>query len=290
VHLEDSVSASPTASLLDGAAVLVTGASSGIGVELARQMAPRAKVLVLVARRIDRLERLEEELLAQHRHLVVLVRGCDLTDRAATDAMLASVEEAAGGIDVLVNNAGFGDLGVFDRADWDKTERMIALNVTALTYLTHRLLPAMIARGRGGVLNISSSFGLSFMPGFSVYIGTKHYVTAFTESLRIDVAGTGVTITQICPGPVRTEFNDKLGNFTGLELPGFVQIDAAACARAAVRGFERGRAMILPGMFIRVLMALNALSPRWLKRLFYGPIGRKLRQIQARAESSPAKT
>ncbi|WP_394823504.1 SDR family NAD(P)-dependent oxidoreductase [Pendulispora albinea] len=260
--------------------VLITGASSGIGLEFARQMAPTAKALVLVARRIERLESLKEELVRAHRELTVHVCGCDLTDREATRRMLSSIEHATGGIDVLVNNAGFGDLGVFDRADWDKTERMITLNVTALTYLTHRLLPSMVSRGRGGILNLSSGFGLSFMPGFATYIGTKHYVTGFTESLRLDLAGTGVTVTQVCPGPVRTEFNDTLGNFTGVEPPSFVQISAEECARAALRGFERGRALVIPGLFIRVMMVLNALSPRWLKRLLYAPIARRLRRVQ----------
>lgn len=273
-------------SVLDGAVVLVTGASSGIGVALARAIAPRAKTLVLVARRIDRLEQLKEELTRAHAGLTVHACRCDLIDQDATRGMIASIEAETGGIDVLINNAGFGDLGVFDRAEWDKTERMIALNVTALTYLTHRLLPAMVARGRGGILNVSSSFGLSFLPGFAAYIGTKHYVTSFTETLRLDLAGTGVRVTQVCPGPVRTEFNDVLGNFTGADVPRFVSIDAEHCARAALRGLERGRALVIPGMFIRILMVLNAVSPRWLKRLLYIPIARKLRQIQlVRAKS-----
>ncbi|WP_394833351.1 SDR family oxidoreductase [Pendulispora rubella] len=275
-------------SLFTGAVVLITGASSGIGVEIARQTAARVKALVLVARRIDRLEQLKEELVRVHPRLQVHVCGCDLADRDAVREMLSSVERATGGVDVLVNNAGFGDLGVFDRADWDKTERMITLNVTALTYLTHRLVPGMVERARGGILNVSSGFGLAFMPGFSVYIGTKHYVTGFTESLRLDLAGTGVTVTQVCPGPVKTEFKETLGNFTGADAPGFVEISAAECARAALRGFERGRALVIPGFVIRVLMLLNAISPRWLKRLLYAPAARKLRQIQKTAEERTA--
>ena len=270
-------------SVVKDAVVLITGASSGIGVEFARQMASRAKALVLVARRVDRLEQLKEELAREHGHLEVLVCGCDLTDREATRQMVSSVEQATGGIDVLVNNAGFGDLGVFDRADWGKTERMITLNVTSLTYLTHRLLPGMVSRRRGGILNLSSGFGLAFMPGFSVYIGTKHYVTGFTESLRLDLAGTGVTVTQVCPGPVRTEFVDTLGNFTGHDAPSFIQISAAHCARASIRALERGRALVVPGIVPRLLMLLNALSPRWLMRLVYTPVGRRLREAQVRS-------
>lgn len=266
----------------DGGVVLVTGASSGIGEALARQLAPRAKALVLVARRKERLDALARDLEAAHgaRGLAAHVYACDVTDFAAVDRMLADVEAKIGAVDVLVNNAGFGDLGTFDHADWDKTRRMIDLNVTSLTYLTHRLVRPMVARGHGGILNVSSGFGLTFMPGFAAYLATKHYVTSFTEALRLDLQGTGVVVSQVCPGPVRTEFNDTLGNFTGRDAPKFVEISAEHAARAAIRGIDRRRALVIPGLAISFLMALAAVTPRWVLRLVYAPVATLLRKRQ----------
>jgi hypothetical protein len=264
----------------DGGVVLITGASSGIGRALALQVAHRARAIALVARRKDRLEELKSELLTLNPSLRVVVSAADITKPEARDAMLAAVEAEVGPVDVLVNNAGFGDLGVFDRADWEKNERMIALNVTALTHLTHRVVRGMVARGRGGILNVSSGWGLTFGPGLSVYIGTKHFVTGFTEGLRLDLAGTGVRVTQVCPGPVATEFNDTVGNFTGMSPPGLVEISAERCARAAIRGLDRGRALVVPGLLIRFILFLGTKTPRFILRLFYAPVARLLRKKQ----------
>lgn len=260
-----------------GGTVLVTGASSGIGRELARQMATGAKALALVARRRERLEALADELRHAHPSLEVIVRPTDLTDAAARDAMVDEVTEALGSVDVLVNNAGFGDVGAFDKADWDKLHRMIELNVTALTHLSHRLYPGMVERGRGGVLNVSSGFGLQFMPSFAAYVGTKHYVSGFTESLHVEAARLGVTVTQVCPGPVDTEFEEVAGNFTGQRPPALVRISPERCARQALRGFRRGRALVVPGLLIRIVMLLGAWTPRWLLRLLYRPAAGWLR-------------
>lgn len=265
---------------IDDGVVLITGASSGIGRALALLVGPRARTLVLVARRRDRLEELRAELTAKNPRLQVVLGVCDLGDVAQTDAMLDAVRAEAGDVDVLVNNAGFGDLGVFDRADWDKSRRMIELNVTSLTYLTHRLVGSMVARRKGGILNVSSGWGMSFAPGLSVYIGTKHYVTGFTEALRLDLAGTGVTVTQVCPGPVATEFEENAGNFTGQKIPGFVLISAEQCARSAVRAFDRRKALVVPGLVMKLVMWLGAWTPRWMLRLIGAPIGRALRKKQ----------
>lgn len=266
---------------IDGGVVLITGASSGIGRELALQIAHRARAIALVARRKDRLEELKHELLnAKNQNLRVVVCAADITKPEEREAAVAAVEAEVGPVDVLVNNAGFGDLGVFDMADWEKNERMIALNVTALTHLTHRVLRGMVARGRGGILNVSSGWGLTFGPGLSVYIGTKHFVTGFTEGLRLDLAGTGVRVTQVCPGPVATEFNDTLGNFTGMKAPGLVEISPERCARAAIRALDRGRALVIPGLLIRFFLHLGMASPRFILRLFYRPVARLLRKKQ----------
>lgn len=267
---------------LDGT-ILITGASSGIGRAMAIELAPEARALVLVARRRELLEELRTELLATRPDLVVSVQACDLLDRAATDAMLEAVARDVGTVDVLVNNAGFGDMGVFDRIDWGKTERMLRLNVESVTYLTHRLLGPMVERRRGGILFVSSGFGLEFMPSFGTYTATKHYVTALSECLRLDLRSQGVVVTQVCPGPVRTEFESHLGNFTGRKPPSFVEIGPERCARAAINGFARDRALVIPGVAIRMVLWLGAISPRWLKRLVYMPLASLARRVQLRA-------
>lgn len=268
---------------LDGGVVLVTGASSGIGRELARQLAPRAKAVALVARRKERLDALAAELEAAKPGLRALAVSCDLSDLEACDRMLAEVERELGPVDVLVNNAGFGDMSMFDRADWPKTKRMIDVDVTALVYLTHRALPGMVARGRGGILNVSSGFGLNLAPGFAGYVGAKHFVTAFTECLRMDLCGTGVVVTQVCPGPVDTEFDDNLGNFLGRQAPAFVTLSPARVARAAVRAFLCRRALVIPGFWMKGLVRLGAWSPRWLLRWVYGLAARAMRRRQLAA-------
>ncbi len=240
----------------------LTGTSSGIGWEIARQIATRAKGIALVARRKDRLEDLKKEVAAIAPALKVSAHACDRTQRDAIDAMLAEVRAEQGEVDVLVNNAGFGDLGVFDRADWDKTKRMIDTNVTALVYLTHALVRGMVARGKGGILNVSSGFGLNIAPGMSAYVGTKHFVTGFTECLRLDMIGTGVTVTQVCPGPVATEFADNVGNFTGMDVPKLFEITAERCARTSIRAFDKDRALVVPGILMRFVTWLGFHTPR----------------------------
>jgi len=267
--------------VIDSAVAVVTGASSGIGTELARRLAPRVKVLVLVARRRERLEALAAELEGQGAEIVAA--PCDLLDREALAQLVDEVTSEHGPIDLLVNNAGMGDIGMFDLADWDKTERMMELNVRALTYLTHRVVPAMVEAGRGGILNISSGFGLTFAPGFAAYVGTKHYVSGFSEALRLELMPCGVTVTQICPGPVATEFEEVAGNFTGQKVPGFIEITAAHCARDALRGLERGKALVVPGLVMRLIMFLALRSPRFLLRWFHRPGAKWMRTQQRKA-------
>ena len=265
---------------IDGATILVTGASSGIGMALARLVAPRASALVLVARRSERLDTLKRELVSARSELRVETIPCDLSSREDVERLIAEVTSRRLTVDVLVNNAGVGMMGFFDRADAAKTASMIDLNVTSLTLLTLAFLPAMVERGRGGVLNISSGFGLAVMPLFAAYCGTKHYVTGFTEGLRADLAGTGVVATQVCPGPVATEFTEAMGTPGGARVPAFLEITAEACARASLRALERDRGMVVPGVVMKAVMLVNALSPRFARRFFVGLVGRYVRRKQ----------
>ncbi len=273
---------------IDGGTILVTGASSGIGRDVARLCGPRAKALVLVARREDRLTELADELRAANPSLVTHVFACDLADRAATEGLARDVDERVGAIDVLINNAGLGDLGVFDRTRIDRVLFMMEVNCAAPLILTRAFLPGMISRGRGAVLMVSSGFGLAYLPGFAAYIATKHFVSGFTESLRVELAGTGVRVGQVCPGPVATEFEGNIGNFTGLKAPGFLEISAEACARTCVATIDGNRAMAIPHVLIWIVLWLSRATPRWMVRLVLWPTGRRMRRMQARAQPEQA--
>lgn len=268
------------ATAIDGGTVLVTGASSGIGMAIARLVAPRAKALVLVARRIERLDELKRDLVAAHKDLRVETIPCDLASREDVAKLIAEVATRKLDVDVLVNNAGVGMMGLYERADAAKVAFMIDLNVTSLALLTLAFLPGMVLRDRGGILNISSGFGLSVMPLFAAYCGTKHFVTGFTEGLRADLAGTGVVATQVCPGPVATEFEQAMGNDTGAKVPAFIEITAEHCARASLNAFERDRGMVVPGLVMKIVMLINALSPRFMRQFFAGLVGRYARKKQ----------
>lgn len=264
---------------IDGGVVLITGASSGIGQEIARQLAHRVSTMILVARRRERLESLAGELRRQSQNLVVEWQTCDLTDRAALAALADSVLSRYN-VDILVNGAGLGDVGVFDLASWNKIDYMLELNMRALTYLTHRFVAPMVARKRGGILMLSSGFGLTFMPGFAAYVGTKHYVSSFSECLRMELRHVGIAVTHVCPGPVATEFYERAGNPTGVEPQKYIEIGAAECARTALAGFSRGKALVLTGIAYRMMMWLGFMTPRRILRLLYGPFAGWLRRRQ----------
>ncbi len=263
---------------LDNSVVLITGASAGIGRELARQFAPRARALALVARRAERLEEVRAELLARHPELIVHVLPCDLGDPAAVEALLSAVAQTVGAVDILVNNAGLGDQALYDQADWARIRQMLEVNVVALARLTHHFVGPMVARGRGGVLNIGSGAGFALLPGAAAYTGTKHFVTGFSATLQAELAAAGVAVTQVCPGPVDTEF-DEVAGMRGLAggPPHVMRISAEQCARAAVQGFARGQPLVFPGAAYKALMVLLPLIPRPLLRAMARRVARRLR-------------
>ena len=266
---------------IDGGTVLITGASSGIGLELARGLAPRANSLVAVARRKERLVRLKDELSVRHPGLVVRTEPCDLSDPEAVDALSGRILENFGAVDVLVNNAGAGLQGLYEKSEWDKVYGLIRLNIVALALLTRRLTPAMVARRKGGVLNISSGVGVAIMPGMAAYVGTKHFVTGFTETLRAELDGTGVVVSQALPGPVETGFDEAANIGPPGVMDRLFRISAARCARGIIRGFERGQPMIFPGSAYGTVMALQGALPRALQRRAASSRGRELRKTSA---------
>ena len=193
---------------LEGSSALITGASAGIGREFARLLVGCAQLLVLVARRTERLDELRGELAARDPKLVIHTRAVDLSERLQRRGLVQWLKQEGIAIDFLINNAGLGDMGAFATGDPERIEQIQLVNMVALTSLTRELLPPMLEARRGAILNVSSS--ASFLPiaGFSVYAATKAYVTSFSEGLRAELRGTGVSVCALCPGPVHTEFND----------------------------------------------------------------------------------
>jgi uncharacterized protein len=262
---------------------LVTGASSGIGLEIVRHLAPHVETLITVARRVERMQSLAKELGAAHRNVTVVVEECDLSDTQAISAMARRLEAMSLEIDILVNNAGFGENTLFETSDWSRTKQILDVNMTAVVQLTHALVPAMVRRGYGAVLNIGSGAGHAAMPNAAVYTGSKHFIRAFSESLRAQLKETGVTICEAAPGPVETEF-DRSAGIEGAATPGqsLFRITAAQCARDIVREFERGTAVIYPGRNYRWLMRLQPLMPR---RMLIAQITKSARELRTRVRA-----
>jgi short-subunit dehydrogenase len=191
---------------IDGGSALITGASAGIGREFARQLAGRARALTLVARREQKLGELRDELMQRYPNLTVRIRKTDLADLAQLKELMAWLDHEKIDVDLLINNAGLGDLGPFATSDPIRNEQIMLVNMVALTSLTRHLIPQMITRKRGGILNVSSSAGFLPIPTFAIYAATKAYVTSCSEALRAELRGTGVSVCALCPGPVHTEF------------------------------------------------------------------------------------
>src|SRR5260370_10432942 len=218
---------------LDNCSALITGASAGIGREFARQLANRARTLVLVARREQRLNELRDELRNRNAKLNVHVRVADLSEKSQIDELVRWLENEEIDIDLLINNAGLGDVGPFATSPPQRNDEMLQVNVAALTHVTIKLQPAMISQKRGAILNVSSSAGFLPIPEFNVYAATKAYVTSFSESLRAELRDTGVTVIALCPGPVHTEFGDVAKRPGGEpdRGPGFVYVPVGATGR-----------------------------------------------------------
>jgi uncharacterized protein len=262
---------------LRGKTALVTGASAGIGREIARVLGRDVSKLVLVARRRERLDELAQELTAKRPDLRVLVRAVDLLDRTATGAMLDDLEKSGETIDVLVNNAGFGDYGLLHEREWPKIEQMLQLNVVTATFLLSRLVPPMVARRSGAVMNIGSIAGILVSPAMGAYSATKAYVNHLSEAMRAELTGTGVVMTVVCPGPIETEFQEVAGSDVRPPLPAAVHIDAVTCAEEAVAGMVNDRARVIPGLMPRLFTAAGDAVPKALMRPILANMVRKLR-------------
>jgi uncharacterized protein len=254
---------------LDGSSALITGASAGIGREFARQLAGRARSLVLVARREERLNELRDELRNRNAQLGVHARVVDLCDKSQVDDLIAWLDQNKIDIDLLVNNAGLGDYGSFATSDPERNDRILQVNIVALTLLTRRLLPQIIARKRGAILNVSSSAGFLPIPGMAVYAASKAYVNSFSEALRAELRGTGITVTALCPGPVHTEFGDVSKRPGGQPErgPEFVYVSLEKTVRDALATVEADRPLVIPGLAMKLGMFLVRITPMPILRL-----------------------
>ncbi|HUC36944.1 MAG TPA: SDR family oxidoreductase [Acidimicrobiales bacterium] len=248
----------------DTTTCLVTGASSGIGADIARELAKRGHGLSLVARREDRLKILADELRSAHRVQVEVI-PCDLTDAQARSELPPALKERGLEVSVLVNNAGFSTTGRVNRSEHERETAMVRTNVEAVVDLCTLFLPEMVTAGRGAVLNVASVAAFQPLPGQAGYGASKAFVLSYSQAIREELRGTGVSVTVLCPGPVKTEFEDVAGFVEGeadSSVPKIMWVPAAQVARAAVEGLERGRAVVLPGLPNRVAAFVSYMTPR----------------------------
>ncbi len=233
---------------------LITGASAGIGVEFARLCAARGEEVALVARRRDRLDALAAELGGKAH-----VFATDLAAPDAAGSLIATIEAEGLTIDTLINNAGFGAGGRFHEVAFERQHEMVVLNVAALTDLTHLVLPGMIERGRGAILNVASTAAFQPGPGGAVYFATKAYVLSFSEALHQECKGTPIKVSCLCPGPTATEFFQAAG-YAKPERKG--KADARSVAVAGLAGLDANRAVVVPGLGNKATAQLNRFLPR----------------------------
>lgn len=242
---------------------LVTGASSGIGLELATLLARDRHDLVLVARNRDRLEAIGRGLTEEFGAAATIL-PYDLSRPEAPAAIAGELERRGIAVDVLVNDAGFGVYGPFAQTPLPKELEMIQVNVAALTHLTKLLLPPMLRRGRGRILNVASTAAFQPGPLMAVYYATKAYVLSFSEALANEVAGSGVTVTALCPGPTVTEFQKAAGLEETRLFRSPLVMRAPEVARAGYEGMLRGKSLVIPGAGNRALVEALRITPRRL--------------------------
>ena len=255
---------------------LVTGGTSGIGAAFARLLAARGYDLVLVARSIDRLDEMAAELRASGRTVEVL--PADLADRNAVARVVERLSDPARPIDLLVNNAGFGIHASLLDADVSEFDRGFEVMCRTVFVLSGAAARGMVHRGSGRIVNVSSTAGFLTMGSYS---SIKAWVTSYTESLAVELRGTGVSVTALCPGWVRTEFHDRAG-IRSSSIPNFMWLDAEQLVSAALRDVDRGTVISIPTLRYRALIGLARLAPKSAIRSVSGAISSSRRKPVAR--------
>jgi uncharacterized protein len=241
---------------------LVTGASSGIGAAIAKELASRGYSIALTARREERLLSLATDLTTEHGVAAEAI-ACDLGDPAERERLADELRTRGRAVEVLVNNAGFGHQADFSTSPRERMLEMVRLNVEAVVDLTSRFLTPMAERGRGTIINIASTAAFQPLPGSAVYAASKSFVLSFSEAIRTELRGSGVTVTAVCPGPVRTEFTDVAG-LPGVEdrTPSAVWMSPEDLARHAIDGAQGDRRVVVPGALNRASALAGQHSPR----------------------------
>jgi short-subunit dehydrogenase len=228
--------------------------------------------MILVARRNDRLEVLESELKAINPGLELFGRPLDLRDRLKLERFCDWLDESGLSIDLLINNAGLGDHGLFVESAWERVRSMLQVNVEALTYLTLRILPVMRKAGNGAILNVASVAGLLPLPNSAVYAATKAYVINFSEGIRAELRSSNISVTALCPGPVDTEFLGLATRGTTPQkhtAPDFFVVPTQEVVRQALEAVVHDRARVIPGLTVNLAMSAIAFLPMFIKRLLY---------------------
>jgi short-subunit dehydrogenase len=264
--------------------VLITGASAGIGAELAREFARHAHELVLVARSKDRLDALAGELNAGHdTDAIVLV--ADLSTPAGVESVVTQLARRKVSIDILVNNAGIIDVGPFAEASHDRVMQLIALNIAASTSLTSHFLPPMIGRRFGRILNVASLAGFQPVPSMAVYAASKAYVLSLTEALAEELRGTGVKVTALCPGLTETDMvaSIRSASPTMQQTPSFLISRPADVAKQAYSALMSGQTILVPGLPNQMAAAWSQVVPRWITRSITGFAARQADWMKAKA-------
>ena len=243
---------------------VVTGASSGIGAEIARNFSAIGHNLILVARRRTKLQALADELSARDRGAVEVMES-DLTKAKAPKALFDAIQEKGIPVHTLVNNAGFGLRGDFIALSIDEQLEMMNVNMIALTKLSHLFLPGMMERGQGGIINVSSTAAFQAGPHMAVYYASKAFVLSLSEALHEEAKDHGVTVTALCPGPTDSEFSDRAG-MAGAKLFKQGRMTAARVAEIGVEGYRAGHAIVVPGLRNRFGAQIIRLMPRFVAR------------------------
>jgi len=247
---------------------LITGASGGLGLEFSKILARKHYDLVLAARSEDKLNDLKDWLEDQY-DIRVFVCPVDLSVKDAALTVFNFTQEQGLSIDVLINNAGFGDAGSFAESDWRKQYEMVKVNIVALMQLTHCFLKPMIAQGHGKILNLSSVAAFSAGPDMSIYYASKAFVRSFSEAVVEEVKGTGVTVTAVCPGPTATGFEKAASMKVGSSM--FRKAAAASdVAEDGIRAMEKGRVLHYQGAFTKLMNVGSRIAPRAITRKFAG--------------------
>jgi hypothetical protein len=260
----------------DDSTALVTGASSGIGEQLARGLARRGHGVTLVARRVEPLERLAAELERDHGVKADFV-SADLADPGARDELAAEMERRGRTVEILVNCAGFGYYGPFVENGRENEVQQVRVLVEAVIDLTARYLPGMVERGRGAVVNVSSTAGIQPLPHNASYSGAKAFVDFWSDAVHSELEGTGVTMTAVLPGPVQTGFQEAADNEYFTErMPGFTFKAPERVAEDALRAAERGRRSVVPGgLPVRAWFRPGRFAPRRLQLAIGGRLMRR---------------